>query len=1080
MSTPLDLLTDDFPHGLVVEASAGTGKTYSVAAIVTLELALREELRIGQILITTFTRNAAAELRDRVRKRIAETAAKLRRQADPGDDKVVARLQQNGDAEVANCIRRLGRALVEFDTATITTIHGVCSRVLRIAGLEAGSISDTDETDRIVTEAVNDLVVSHSTPAHRWDEKKVKAVVKELRQNPTRKDPFLEAWIDPALDDANKKLLEDFRPHLEDCVRRIQAAMTAAPSYYDLLRIACELVCDEARPDLLTTLKNRFTLAIVDEAQDTDQLQWEFFNRLFPGGDDRRLISVGDPKQAIYGFRGADVRAYMRQAKKAGTTDRTLVVNFRSDQPVLDGLNLAFAGKEFGAGIEYRTVNAPQHHQSPRIQAMAGSMEFFDLGEAKNQGRLAKPVLDKVIELLDDGRIADKDASTGLGRPIEPKDICVLVRSGSVGQLVQQTLERADIPAVTGGTSSVMSSSMALDIRSLFEAMERPSDLGRVRRVAATKFFGHSLADVGSLADEASRELQDVQDQLLGYSAILVKKGIAALGATIEADEAVMKRIAEGRQGERNITDFLHVIELMDASGPGKGCSAERALEIFSRLANMDEKHELVARRVESDADAVKIYTIHVAKGLEFPCVIVADLWKPPDNRGGKKLTIFYDDEGKRKLDLSFAIGEESSLAKSRREDAEIEEARRLIYVAATRAQHYLAVLVGRGKPSKNKPAAPSILEETMILPDPMARPGTRTTLNRKLAQDSAGGAPLTLAPPPKVERTYRRMSFTGITAARGHSRDRAFDPEGGGYDELGTGGGESPPAAPEPARERREVIDLPAGVAVGRVVHEIFEHIDTTQEPLADEVWRVVVERATSGRLKERHDELVTVVTETLETPLGGPFGELTLGSIPSKDRLSELTFDMGLASLVDGIKAQAIGTLLLEALPKSDILRDYATLLAGPAFDVPVGGLLTGSIDALLRLPESTPDKPRLLITDYKSNKLHKNDAADPLAAYSPDRLVAAMAEHHYPLQALLYGTAVSRMLRWRLPEADPDECIAGVAYAFIRGMKGQSTPIDAKGHRYGVFAWTAPRGLWKRLSDLLVTRQPGGAKR
>ncbi len=1084
MSTPLDLRTDDFPHGLVVEASAGTGKTYSVAAIVTLELALHEQLRIGQILITTFTRNAAAELRDRVRKRIAETADRLRRRAEPGDDRVVARLQRQGDAGVADSVRWLERALVEFDTATITTIHGVCSRVLRIAGLEAGSISDTDETERLVAEAVNDLVVSHSTPAHRWDEAKVEAVVNELRQNPPRRgsleNPFLEAWIDPALDEATRNLLEEFRPHLEACVARVQAAMTATPSFNDLLRIACELVSDETRADLLTALKDRFTLAIVDEAQDTDQLQWAFFNRLFPGGDGRRLISVGDPKQAIYGFRGADVKAYLRQAKKPGTTDRTLVVNFRSDQPVLDGLNLTFAGKEFGAGIAYREVHAPERHRSPRIRKMSGSVEFLELGEAGNQGALAKPVLDKVIQLLDDGRIADSDDPTGQGRAIEPRDICVLVRSGSVGQLVQQTLRRAKIPAVTGGTSSVMTSSMALDIRSLLEAMERPSDLGRMRRVAATKFFGHSLAEVGSLADDASRELQDVQDRLLAYSAILVKKGIAALGATIEADEAVMTRIAGGQHGERNVTDFLHVIELMDASGPGKGCSAERALEIFSRLANMDDKHELVARRVESDADAVRIYTIHAAKGLEFPCVIVADLWKPPDNRGPTRLALFYDDDGRRKLDLSFAIGEESKLAASRRKAAEIEEARRLIYVATTRAQHYLAVLVGRDKPSKNKPAALSILEETMILPGPMVRPGTRTKLNRKLRPDSADSTPLTLAPPPKVERTYRRMSFTGIAAARGPGRDRPFDPEGGGYDELKAGDSESPPTAPEPARERQNVIDLPAGVAVGRVVHEIFEHVDPTSRPLADEVRRVVVERATSGRLKDRHDDLVRIVTETLETPLGGPFGDLTLGVIPSGDRLSELTFDMGLASLVDGIEARAIGALLLDALPKSDVLRDYADLLAGPAFDVPVGGLLTGSIDALLRLPESTPDRPRLLITDYKSNKLHKNDAANPLAAYAPARLMDAMAEHHYPLQALLYGTAVYRMLRWRLPEADPDECIAGVAYAFIRGMKGQSTPKDPNGHRHGVFAWQAPRGLWKKLSDLFVTRKPAGAKR
>jgi len=1083
----LDLRNDDFPHGLAVEASAGTGKTYSVAAIVTIEIAEREDLRIGKILITTFTRNAAAELRDRVRKRLVETAATLRQKADPGDDKVVARLlkgpddERLDDDEIAHRVRRLERAIVEFDTATITTIHGVCSRVLRMAGMEAASISDTDETERIVAEAVNDLVVSQSSTVHRWRETAIRPIVEALRQ-----DPHVVPTIDPSLSNNDRRLLVALQQELAHCVRRIQRAMTAAPSYNDLLRIACDLVKSESRADLLATLEDQFRLAIVDEAQDTDRQQWEFFERLFPredgkdGKNGRRLISVGDPKQAIYGFRGADVRAYVEHVQADGTTHRSLAVNFRSDQPVLDSLNDAFHDKTFGAGITYQRVDAEERHAVARIQGMPGSVEFIDLGIAGNQGALAKPVLGKVIELLDDARLADKASPAGSGRPLDPKDICILVRSGGVGQLVQQALGRAGIPAVTAGTASVMASSMAFDIRSLLEAMERPSDLGRVRRAAATVFFGHSLADVGALSDETSREIQDVQDKLLEFSAILSKKGVAALGATIEADEAVMTRIAQGRHGERNVTDFLHVIEVLDSAGPGKGCSAERALAIFSRLATMDQKHDLVARRVESDADAVKIYTIHAAKGLEFPCVIVADLWKESDGRREKRPAVFYDDDGVRKLDLSFALGKEWAHARRREREAQIEESKRLIYVAATRARHYLGVLVGRGKPSKKEPAQPSILEETLTLPDRMTRPHGRMALRRNLAKDTTDGGPLTLATPPKVERTFRRVSFTGITAARGHARDRAFDPEGGGYDEADMAGGISLPALPEAAAVGRGVIDLPAGLAVGRVIHEIFEHVDPTVKPLDDEVRRVVEARATTGRLKERHADLIKVVTDTLATPLGGPFGQLSLGAIPPEDRLSEVTFEMGLASLVEGVQANAIGRLLQDTLAKTDSLHDYATLLARPAFDVPVGGLLTGSIDALLRLPESTPDRPRLLIADYKSNKLHKNDMPDPLRAYAPDRLVPAMAEHHYPLQALLYGTAVYRMLRWRLPDVDPDECIVGVAYAFIRGMTGPSTPIDEQGHRYGVFAWQAPPGLWKNLSDLLVTPQPAGAGR
>jgi exodeoxyribonuclease V beta subunit len=323
-------------------------------------------------------------------------------------------------------------------------------------------------------------------------------------------------------------------------------------------------------------------------------------------------------------------------------------------------------------------------------------------------------------------------------------------------------------------------------------------------------------------------------------------------------------------------------------------------------------------------------------------------------------------------------------------------------------------------------------------------------------------------------------MSFTGITAFRGHGRENPFAPEGGGYDERSAGAGISLPAMPAAAAKSREVIDLPAGVAVGRVIHEIFERVDTAQRPLAEEVRRVVAERATSGRLRSSHDNVVRIVTEALETPLGGPFGGITLAEIPPHDRLSEMDFEMGLASLSAGVRANAIGEVLQELLSENDPLREYAATLAGPAFDIEVGGLLTGSIDALLRLPGGTPERPRLLLCDYKSNKLHRAGMADPLRAYAPERLVAAMAENHYPLQALLYGTATYRMLRWRLPQADPDDCIAGVAYAFIRGMKGSETPSDDRGHRHGVFAWQPPRGLWRRLSDVFVAPQPTGATR
>lgn len=1054
----LDLAHDQIDTGLVVEASAGTGKTYSVAAIVTRELGLQEDLRIGQILITTFTRNAAAELRHRVRRRLRDTAAALRGGPIEATDAIAVLLAAGGDDQRRARRHRLERALVEFDTATISTIHGVCSRVLRAAGIELAGLADPEDTERIVAEVVNDAVVAAAAAGTQWDEPRVRDLVTVLLS-----DPFIEPWHDELVDDPEAQArLTALGPLLTACVERVHVALATTPDPNDLLRQAHQLLVDPERAGLRRLLARRFQLAIVDEAQDTDRLQWDFFRRLFPGTDGRPLVSVGDPKQAIYGFRGADVRAYVDFASRA-EHHRTLTINRRSDQPVLDRLNAAFAGADFGQGISYLDVAAPTTRQASCLTGIESSVEFIDIGETANQQGLVTPAVGAVLRLLGQGALTLPGVSQA--RPLLPKDICVLVRTSRVGQQIEQRLAQSGVPAVSGGTISVMASDMALDVRLLLEAMERPASIGRVRRAAATRFFGYSLAETG-LLDEP--RLHRVQERLMQLTAILQKQGLAALGVAIEADEAIMARIVAGRSGERQVTDFLHVMEVLDATGPQRGCTLQQAVEAFHQLEAKNPLHELVSRRVESDADAVTILTMHAAKGLQFPCVVVADLWKPAaeKQRGQARPAVFYAEDGRRYVDLGHAVSQPSDHARQRQQAAENEEARRLLYVAATRAEHYLGIVV----PNHD---SPSILHETITLPDVLL-PADQLPqrLVRSLPLEAEADHPLELAALPTVGRTERRMSFTGLVAIRG--RDDPYAAEGGGYDEP-VQSSASRPALPGAVDTRdHAVIELPAGVAVGRIVHEVFERVDPTAEPLEDEVRRVVQQRAVTGRLKHTQENLVAMVCETLRTPLGGPFGSLTLAAVPPAQRLPELDFEMGLASLTAGVRARAIGCLLAEFLPADDVLAGYATTLAGPAFDLPVGGLLTGSIDALLGLPESQPEQPRLAICDYKSNRLHASGAGDPLQAYTPDRLVAAMAEHHYPLQALLYGTAVTRLLRWRLPAVDPDDCLVGVVYAFIRGMKGPTTPHDASGQRCGVFVWKPPRGLWRALSDLLVHRR------
>jgi exodeoxyribonuclease V beta subunit len=288
-----------------------------------------------------------------------------------------------------------------------------------------------------------------------------------------------------------------------------------------------------------------------------------------------------------------------------------------------------------------------------------------------------------------------------------------------------------------------------------------------------------------------------------------------------------------------------------------------------------------------------------------------------------------------------------------------------------------------------------------------------------------------------------------------------------------------------EPDVSRFAIAPVPAGTAFGSIVHDIFEKLvvgpGVSGPDLRAEVDRVVGTVATARFLRDHLDALAAMIADAMLTPFGGPadapFRDLRFADFGPQDRLAEMDFEMALAAIHEGVKARHVGLVLRHFLGSdSHPLAAYADRLAGAAFNVPLAGLINGSIDAVLRLPGFPADSPRLLIADYKTNRLHDRDAAGPLSAYAPTQLVAAMGSHHYPLQALVYGTAVWRMLRWRLGPRkpvgwDPGDCIAGVVYGFVRGMKGPDTPIDTAGGRYGVFAWQPPTGIWRRLSDLFA---------
>ena len=1085
----LDLATEQLVNGLVIEASAGTGKTYSVAALVAREIALREELRIGNILITTFTRNAAAELRDRVRRRMVQIADQLEGNS-PDEGDAISKALADDLAARADIIRRLRRAIVEFDTATISTIHAVCNKVLGLAGLSTMQLDGEDATNRLVIEAVNDALVESGVRGHiiaEGNEANLVSLVKAQLGAPRA-----ELWFDQSGKSVEElAIFAELTKVINDAVRRVQEKSAQTPSYNDLLRRASEVVTSGKYPTVVQAFKERFALAFVDEAQDTDMLQWELFTSTFDsvlGEDDRALVTVGDPKQAIYGFRGADVAAYVEH--RSGKPMRTLAQNQRSDEYLIDGLNVLFDQQTFGPEIQYIKVSTPERHAGSAIEGTA-PLTLIDVGNITNQGGLAHPVARRVLEILASCSVpvSSKDPH-GSRRVIRPEDICVLVGRKAVGRNIERELRRFGVPAVSNGTESVMKSHIAMAVRSLLEAMERVSDLGRTRLAVATPFFGYSLTDPKILDDQM---VANWQEQIATWANILRRSGVAALSSAILRDVDVARSLTSTSDAERYLADFAHVMDLLHEYSKGRPCSAAHALEVFGQLQTIEDLSEVVSRRVESDSAAVQIMTVHSAKGLQFPVVIVADLWKAKDAKlDNAPVYTRVDSHGSRTrvIDIGWAIGQADPSTTAAIKDASDEESRRLLYVALTRAEHHLSVLYTSGGTNPSIFDRCTNVDAAVALTGKVEKRGVDTLRKGSVYQASSvtsrGQLDLASAPA-SVVQTYRRTSFSGITKRQegreGNAKATGFIGDESGQDEspidmsvLGVGAHQY--AAHDVPTGLPEGVDMPlarvpGGTYFGRVMHKVYEVVDTSKN-LREEVTRAIDIHASSALLRPFRDKLIEGVIASYQTPLGAPFNGKSLADISPSDRLSELDFEMSLAKLSQGVVASDIGKVLKSSLHASDALYAYADSLCDSSFDIPLAGLLNGSIDAVLRI-HTDEGSPRLFVTDYKTNRLDNDEVISLVDAYAPRELVRAMAHHHYPLQALLYGTAMYRMLRWRRPELGADEVIAGVAYFFVRGMVGAGSPLDAEGMPYGVFQWKAPVGLWEKLSNLFAGDRP-----
>ena len=1102
-------LCGPLPSGVtVLEASAGTGKTYTIAALAARYVA--EGTPLERLLLITFTRIATGELRDRVRERLVFTEQELSRilagARDPETDPIVTLLAAE---DLERRRDRLTRAVANFDAATIATTHGFCQEVLA----ELGTVGDLDrdtefveDVSDLLDETLDDLYVRRFYPRDtaRFSRAEALKIARAAVFNPMAE---LEPRGEPAANTAamRYRLARVMRDEIELRKRR-QGIMT----YDDLLTRLNQSLVGPSGEAARERLRSRFEVVLVDEFQDTDPIQWQILERAF-GSQDVTLVLVADPKQAIYAFRGADVYAYLVAARFAGTR-KTLLQNRRSDQPLIDAYDALFANARLGhEGIVYRQVRAAPENEASRLSGPPSEAALrirvvhrdepsidrtYNGFAAVNSARkhIAKDLAADIVSLLSaNARIDDE--------PLCPGHIAVLVRTHVTAELVCDELRAAGVPAVINGAGTVFAAPAAREWLVLLEALERPASAIRARTVALTPFLGWSAERIATAAEA---DWEAVHRRLHRWSRILRERGVAALSEAIMTGEDLAARILAFGDGERRLTDLRHLAQLLHraASTERLGVTALRGW-LAERVAEVerDEGEEERARRLESDAEAVQVLTIHRSKGLEFPIVYCPFIWDPTWIRAKEPVSFHDPDTGfKHTIDVGLEGRTWGRHARQHKLEQRGEDLR-LAYVALTRAKHQAVIWWAGSRNSADGPLTRLLFSRDAdgTVQALGGETPSDTAVEARLHELAAGAPgrisverstlelPVTWRPPldtpvdleaarfeRRLDLWWRRTSYSDITA-EAHDALVASEPERPVLtDEPGspTPIATDPAVAGDPALDRTSPLSgMPAGVQFGTFVHTVLEATDFAAPDLERELdEHVSAVGSRRGVELGEPGEAVSGLRAAIETPLGAMVDGLRLRDVNRADRLDELEFEL---PLVGGdepsgqLTLAAIAGALRGHLDAGDPMLDYAARLDDPALRSNVRGFLTGSIDLVIRLPG--PSGLRFAIVDYKTNWLGPADERLTLAHYAPSALRAEMLRAQYGLQAILYTVALHRYLRWRLPGYDADEHLAGVLYLFLRGMAGKDTPTVAS-VPCGVFAWRPPGAFVRTLSDLL----------
>lgn len=1107
--TPFNLANSPLFGSALIEASAGTGKTYSLAFLY-LRFILEAGYSVEEILVTTFTKAAVAELKERLFARLLDVDKILHQQADktaePATDSdpfLVTYLQTLAENLPVNELKkRLQQAITQFDQAQIHTIDGFALQLYQentlnissfpidevvndnqafiekvfyqMAGSGFANCACPEKTAKVLTPLKNqDILYTLSAVINQLsaftnvtqpfaDSQTIKEKFEQLsayyqahpelitvihtaidekainRQGYSHKkldeiDNLLRSNLDDWVTDSknidklvwlgaskllsklnagHESLAEDyFYLQIDEFIANLEHYVCQQQQDYHAVMLELAGLIKQALPSEqlnAATLSHQditqrvsagakagkinhpFAVAMIDESQDTSPAQLALFKSLFIDTA-KHCFFVGDPKQAIYGFRGADIYSYLAIRSEV-KHHYILDTNHRSSLPINQFINDIFS--KDNPFIEVNIDYYPIHSDSQSSGLSHGSaVEIVKCSEFSTE-TLAKQCALQIANLLTEPLQLDE-------KPLKPGDIAVLVRSDNQAKLVKSALSQLAIPAAHKGKDSIYNSEESILFYWLLEAITSPRS-SQIKRLLVSPLFNYSFAN---LHDEAL--INDYCHQFQRYQSTIESDGFTVTLNRLLREQHIGYRLLNQNEGSRRLTNFLHIFETLQQQIQRSRSSIYSALQWLAERIN---QHEGLEELRLDDDNAVTIQTIHKSKGLQYPIVYLPFLAYENHRAEAKTAIIksnvlhqaaFFASAGR---DLIHQVAFENAA-----------ENRRLSYVALTRAQYKNILFI----PSEETKQAGDLLN--LLAPDiPAKLQGLITNkladLSPEIALDDVTTHSLQTAT--HIDRqgklskrnanfNYQWLldSFSGLTRYQHH--DASIYSSSEADNSIPT-----------------QLLEFPKGAVAGTALHEVFELYMATRTNLSEHLTKTLNKYLINvDNPNLLNDELASVLATKL---------------VPHSFSLNDID-----------INKQAIEMkFFLHLTPKQRQLLYQQMHTTGPAVD----SYLHGFIDLMFY------HKDKYYILDYKSNFLGPN-----ISDYNQANMHLAMQENAYYLQALIYTIAIDKHLTLTHKNYDYSRDFGGVYYLFLRGMQPQQPT--------GIYHFMPKQSLVKQFSQVDV---------